>query len=152
MPRPSPDATVSRPRRRKRVLVVVVALLLATAGGGAAWYSKASADPKEQATPTHPGEGPSEHGEIASLEVMSVNLVDGYARIGIALEGAIDAKEAPEGSAALDAVVELVTGMTRADLIDPTTREDLRERLTEVVSERYEDEVVAVYFTELVTQ
>lgn len=133
-----------------RVLVMVV--VVASAAGGAWWFLLRPAPSDEVADDGHVEISEEEHGEVLPLEAVSINLSDGYLRVGLALQGAVDAKEAPEGSAALDAANEILAGRSKADLADPAVRDELRTALADRVSEIYEDEVVDVYFTEFVTQ
>jgi flagellar FliL protein len=140
----------SSPRTVGRKALVAAVVGTAVAGTGA-WWLLAGPSEDVSAQSGHV-EVPAEHGEVVPLEAMSVNLADGYLRVAVALQVALESEEAPEGSAALDAAITLFAGRTTAELSDPAVREALRAELAEHVEEVYEGEVVDVYLTEFVTQ
>jgi flagellar FliL protein len=126
--------------KKKMVLVGLVAVLAIAAA--AWWFMIRPAGAEEEPTP----------GEVLQLESIQVNLVDGhYLKIGIALQ-AIEGAEHVEGSKALDATIELFSGATMDALADPEKRDKMKEKLAEELDERYHGEVMAVYFTDFVTQ
>jgi flagellar FliL protein len=126
----------------KKKLIIVVVLVLALAGGGYWFFLK----PKGPTPPPEPG-------AVTVLEPVQVNLEGGhYLRLGIALQQTSTVAEAVDGSKALDAAIELFTGLDMNDLTDPKVRHKLKDELTETLVEDYEHEVMGVYFTEFVTQ
>ena len=137
---PAPDETEEATGGGKKKLVIVLALLLVLGGAGYWFFLKPSA-PKEP-----------EPGEVVTLEPIQVNLADGhYLRIGVALQFTADAAH-PEGSKALDAVIDLFSGEEQAELVKAAHRKELKHELEETLHHDYHGEVLEVYFTEFVTQ
>ena len=126
---------------RKKKLVIVLVLLLAV-GGAAYWFVLR---PK----PAHPAPKP---GNVVKLDPIQLNLASShYLRLGLALQLVQGVKEA-DGSKALDATIDEFSGQQMADVNDPTKREAYKKKLEKVLDERYDGEVMGVYFTEFVTQ
>lgn len=124
---------------RKKILVL--ALVVVVALGAAWWFVLKPSGPKEP-----------EPGEVVTLEPIQVNLADGhYLRIGVALQLTADAHGA-DGSKALDAVIDLFSGIDQAELGRAGQRHQLKEKLEERLHEDYHGSVMEVYFTEFVTQ
>ena len=87
-----------------------------------------------------------------TLEPIQVNLADGhYLRIGVALQLSADAHEA-DGSKALDAVIDLFSGVEQEELMKPAQRNEYKLHLEEELAHDYHGDVLEVYFTEFVTQ
>lgn len=129
------------PKSRKKLFLI---LLVVLAAGLAAAFFLLKPAPKEAPAP--------KPGEVVALDPIQVNLAGGhYLKIGIALQLTSGAKEA-EGSKALDATIDLFSGKSMASLALPEQREKLKDKLSEELSEKYEGEVMGVYFTEFVTQ
>ena len=126
---------------KKRMLVAIV-LVLVLAAGAWWWFMVRPAAAEEAPKP----------GEVVQLEAIQVNLAGGhYLRVGIALQGTEGAEEL-EGSKALDATIELFSGETVQDLARKPYRTRLKNKLLHQLEERYEGEVIEVYFTDFVTQ
>ena len=137
-PSEPPTRTKAGKGRKVQILVVCV-LLIATAGYF--FLLKPSA-----------AEAPPEPGEVVTLEPIQVNLAAGrYLRIGIALQLTADAEEV-DGSSALDATIELFSGEDIEVLTRPETRAEMKKELQETLLERYEGDVMDVYYTDFVTQ
>ena len=118
-------------------------VLLVVALGAAGWYFFLK--PKPEAAP--------KPGEVVQLEPVQVNLEGGhYLRIGIALQMTTTVAHEPDGSKALDATIELFTGLDMNDLADAKERHKLKEELQETLVHEYHGDVMGVYFTEFVTQ
>ena len=125
----------------KKKLVVIV-LLVAVLGGAGYWFFLKPSGAKEAPKP----------GEVVALEPIQVNLADGhYLSIGIALQ-LVEGAEKADGSKALDAVIELYSGLDVQELIKPKARSELKKELSHEVGELYEEEVLDVYLTQFVTQ
>lgn len=138
-PAPAAEEPEERPSGRRRVVVV---LLVVALGAAAAWWFLLR--PSGDAEPTP--------GEVVKLEPLQVNLAGGhYLRLGIALQLTEGAHEA-EGSKALDAAIDVFSGLPVGEVNRPEGREELRHELDEELHERYHGEVMGVYFTEYVTQ
>lgn len=117
------------------ILVAVLAI-----GGGGYWFLR-----PQPAAPPQPG-------EVVALEPIQINLTAGhYLRVGVALQLVTGAHEA-DGSKALDAAIEVFSGVPVTDVNDPTKRKMLREELEKELDHRYHGDVMGVYFTEFVTQ
>lgn len=126
----------------KKKLIIVAVLVLALGGGGYWFFLKPKGPPP-----------PPEPGEVLVMEPVQINLEGGhYLRIGIALQMTNAVAHAPDGSKALDATIELFTGLDMNDLTDPKERHKLKEELMETLEHEYHGDVMGVYFTEFVTQ
>ena len=126
-------------RSKKKLLIVLVAVLLV---GAAAWWFVLRPTPPEEPKP----------GAMLPLESTQINLADGhYLKIGIALQLVEGAAEV-DGSKALDATIDLFSGQDVADISKEETRKALKRKLGSELEERYDGEVLGVYFTEFVTQ
>lgn len=141
----STEADAAGKGGRKKLLVVL--LLVLALGGGAYWFVLKPA-PAESVEP--------EPGEVLVLEAVQVNLAAGhYLRVGLALQlvaGGGGGHGEVDGSKALDATIELFTGLKVAELADTETRNGLRAELLETLDHSYHGEVMDIYFTEFVTQ
>ncbi|KRA31147.1 MULTISPECIES: flagellar basal body-associated FliL family protein [unclassified Nocardioides] len=123
----------------KKIGIVVLAIAVLAAG---AWYFMLKPQGKVEPKP----------GEVVQLEAIQVNLASGhYLRLGLALQLTSTAKEA-DGSKALDAAIGVFSGRPVGEVNKPEMREELRTELNKELQERYEGEVMEVYFTEFVTQ
>ncbi len=94
---------------------------------------------------------------VLEMESVTVNLADGYLKIGLALqlrEGltaeAADAEGM--GARALDMALERLSAKTKAQLLPADTRSQLKRQLGMDVCLAYEGAIVTVYFTEFVMQ
>ena len=124
----------------KKKLIMIVVGVLAFGGGGYYMFLK----PK----PT----GPPVAGDVVKLDAIQINLADDhYLRIALALQLVKGTKEADTCKAA-DAAIGIFSGLPMSEVNDPKHRELLRKELVKELKERYEDGVMGVYFTELVTQ
>ena len=74
-----------------------------------------------------------------------------YLRIAVGLQMVAGAHEADTSKAA-DATIAVFSGLPMSEVNDPKHRELLRKELVKELEERYEGDVMGVYFTELVTQ
>lgn len=137
---PTPEAPEEEGGGGRKKLLVVLALLLVVGGAGY-WFFLKPSGPKEP-----------EPGKVVTLEPIQLNLAEGhYLRIGIALQFSADAAH-PDGSKALDAVIEKFSGLEQAELVKADHRKELKHELEETLHHDYHGEVLEVYFTEFVTQ
>jgi flagellar protein FliL len=127
---------------KKKLLMIVAAVLVVA--GAAYWFMlKPSASAEEGPKP----------GLIVPLDSTQINLASGhYLKIGIALQLVEGAPEEVDGSKALDATIDLFSGLTIEDVATARERRALKEELEKTLEKSYEDEVMGVYFTEFVTQ
>ncbi|HEU5038090.1 MAG TPA: flagellar basal body-associated FliL family protein [Nocardioides sp.] len=134
------EAEGAAPRKsRKKLLVLVVAVLVVAA---ACWWFLLRPSAPEEPKP----------GAMLPLESTQINLAGGhYLKIGIALQLVEGAAEV-DGSKALDATIELFSGRDVADISKAQTRKTLKRKLGSELEERYDGDVMGVYFTEFVTQ
>jgi flagellar FliL protein len=133
------DAPEPATGRKKKLIVIGLVLVV---GAAAAWWFLLR--------PSGPAEP--EPGEVVALEPIQVNLADGhYLRVGIALQLSADAHEA-DGSKALDATIELFSGVDPGDLVKAGQRKELKDELEAKLHHDYHGDVLEVYFTEFVTQ
>jgi len=134
------EAAAPEKKSKKKLVIMLVALL--AIGGGAYWFLlKPAPGPKEP-----------EKGEVVTMEPIQVNLAEGhYLKIGIALQLTATAHEA-DGSAALDATIELFSGKEMSELSRHESREKLKKELEKELEHAYHGDVMGGYFTDFVTQ
>jgi flagellar protein FliL len=139
-PAAAPEAAAPEKGGKKKLVIMLVALL-AIGGGGYWFFLKPAPEPKEP-----------EKGEVVTMEPIQVNLAGGhYLKIGIALQLTADAHEA-DGSAALDATIDLFSGKDMSELTRVESREKLKHELEKELDHAYHGDVMGVYFTDFVTQ
>ena len=139
---PAPAAEEEPKKGGKKKLVIVAVLVLVLGGAGYWFFLKPSGPPP-----------PPEPGEVLVMEPVQINLEGGhYLRIGIALQMTASVAHAPDGSKALDAVIDLFSGRDMAEISKAKERQELKEELLETLVDKYEGKVMGVYFTEFVTQ
>lgn len=151
-----PPAEEQSPAKgKKKIVIVAVAVIALLAGGYVVTSGGAEADAADAA------EVPEElvPGDVVALDSITLNLADGrFLKVGIALqliEGVAPPADAEVGgyaAPALDEAISLLGALSYADLVAPGARDAAKASLSERVSARYEDEVMGVYFTELVMQ
>lgn len=139
--RPAAATDEDAPAGGRKKKLVVIALVLVVAAAAAWWFLLRPSGPAEP-----------EPGEVMTMEPIQVNLADGhYLRVGIALQLSAEAHEA-DGSKALDATIDLFSGVDRGDLVKAGQRQKLKDDLEERLHHDYHGDVLEVYFTEFVTQ
>jgi flagellar FliL protein len=125
-------------RSRKKLIIILVAVLVI--GGGYYMFLR----PKPASAP--------KPGEVVTLEPMQVNLAAShYLRVGIALQ-LVEGSDKVDGSKALDAAIDVFSGLGMPEVNDPAKRATYKKELEEELDDRYEGDVMGVYFTEFVTQ
>lgn len=137
------DADAAPAKGGKKKLIMIIVAVLALGGGGYFMFLKPKPD------------GPPVPGEVITLEPIQVNLTaQHYLRIGIALQAVEGAgSHGPlDGSKALDATIEVFSGLPMEKVNDPKHRAKLKKELEKELDELYHHEVMGVYFTEFVTQ
>lgn len=163
--RPTADAAAAAPeeapkagKKKLMMIVGVVAIVVL----GAAYYFLAgpgkaappATDPS--AEPTVSAEPEYKLGEVLIIDSISINLEGGhYLRLGLGLqliEGAGGSHGAIDPAKALDAAIALYSGHTTEELADDAMREELKHELEDELLHLYHEEVVAVYYTDFVTQ
>ncbi len=104
-----------------------------------------------------------EPGAVVNLkDAMTLNLADGkYLKMGLALQlseeatqkaGGEKALAAFDGSKARDAAIGVLGHYTMEQLLKPDNKEKAQNLLSKEVNERYEGQVIKVYFTDFVMQ
>ena len=144
----APPATVEAAQaksggRRKMIVLALVAVVAV-----AAVYllvlkpkDKAGAPPKPVA------------GAVVKLEPITINLAAGhFLKLGLSLQASADAGEEVSGAKALDAAIDLFSGRTVESLARRDGREKAKAALIKEISERYENKVYDIYFTDFVMQ
>ena len=142
MDRPTKSAADEpEPKGGKKKKLMVIGLVLVIGAAAAWWFLLRPSGPAEP-----------EPGEVMTMEPIQINLADGhYLRVGIALQLSADAHEA-DGSKALDATIELFSGVDQGELVKVGQRAELKDKLEEKLHDEYHGDVLEVYFTEFVTQ
>ena len=131
---------------KKKLLVMVLVAVLALGAG--AYFLLFSGGEAEAAEP--------EKGAVVALEPIAVNLAGGgYLKVGIALQLTAEAgEEAPDGSMALDLIIDTFSQANPADVTG--ARDALKEALQEKIVHAYEEDgtevVMGIYYTQYVTQ
>ncbi|KAA1417695.1 flagellar basal body-associated FliL family protein [Nocardioides humilatus] len=134
-------------KSKKKLLIIAVVLLLGLGGAGYFFVLK----------PGSGGDAAPKPGPVAPLDHVQINLAQGhYLRLGLSLQltDAVSGEHGGEfdGSKALDAAIEIFSGRDVAELAKDGQRAKLKKELVKVLEERYEGEVMDVYFTEFVTE
>ena len=148
------DETGEAPAKggKKKLLMIGLVVLLAAAGAAYFFLFSGSGE-AEAAAP--------EHGGYVALEPVAVNLAGGgYLKIGITLEYTLAAAEAAGGGHGGGAVVDgskatdlIISTFSQAQPADVTgARDALKAALEEKIIEAYHGDVMAIYYTEYVTQ
>jgi flagellar FliL protein len=134
------DAAGTGKKKSKKMLLAGVGYVMFGRGGSSA--------------PPKPVEG-----AVVPLDPITINLAGGhFLKLGIALQGTKAAKEAPDGSEALDIAIEIFSNRTIAELTPTAGRDRFKKQLTEKVVDAYMDpktkvqSVMDVYLTEFVMQ
>ncbi|MCL2541350.1 MAG: flagellar basal body-associated FliL family protein [Nocardioidaceae bacterium] len=126
-------------RSRKKLVIVVLVVLLALGGAGYWFFLK-------------PPPGAPQPGTVTPLDQIQINLAEGhYLRLGIALQLTKSTKDV-DGSQALDAAINLFSGLPVTEVDNRSSREKLQARLDKTLEQKYDGQVMDVYFTEFVTQ
>jgi len=140
-PAPSPQPAAA-PRRTGKILAVVLVLL-----GLAAAVFLLTRPEDSAAAPQEP-----EPGMTIMVEPRNINLSEGrYLRMGFAIELVAEAEEVPVARAT-DIAIALFSGRSVEEVNDAARRAELKDELTRLLSQAYDGEVYAVYFTDFVTQ
>ena len=92
-------------------------------------------------------------GEVMALEPIQVNLAAGrYLKVSVALQLTDAVAEEPDDSKALDSLIAMFSGRSVAELTRAERRNRLKKELQRELIKEYEGDVMAVYFTNFVTQ
>ena len=137
----------------KLILMILPTVLLAVA---LAYFmflkpsgTDATAAAEAEATPT----STYVPGVVVPIDPITINLAGGhFLKLGMTLQASADAAEAPSGAKALDAAIELYSGMTIDEIATAKGREKTKKELVEKVTELYEKEIYDIYFTTFVYQ
>lgn len=70
----------------------------------------------------------------------------------MALQATTDVEEEIDRSRALDAAIDIFSGLPPAEVAEPESRASLKGELMKRVLDLYEGELMDIYFTEFVTQ
>lgn len=133
------EAGEKAPRNKKKLIIILVAVLV-VAGAGWFFFLK-------------PTDNTPKPGVIMPLASTQINLAGGhYLKIGVALQLTTTAPKDVDGSKALDATIDLFSGLPVNEVARAQSRHKLKNELVKELKERYEGEVMGVYFTEFVTQ
>jgi flagellar FliL protein len=98
-------------------------------------------------------EPPPEPGIVVVLEPVTINLASGhYLKLGMTLQATAAVAEAVDGSKALDAAINLYSGMPIDEIAAADGRDKTKKELIEKVKEAYEDEIYDIYYTTFVYQ
>jgi flagellar FliL protein len=146
---PAAEETEAAPAKsKKKLIIVAVAVLVAAA---AAYFLLLKGGGEAEVKEPVPG-------AVLVNDPITLNLQGGhYLKVGLALQFTEEAGggghgAAPDGSHALDYMIEQFTGRTVAELSNPESRHKLKEHLLEEVKHAYHDGVMDIYFTEFVIQ
>ena len=147
------DEATEKGGGRKKLLLLLAAVVLTA---GAAYFFLFSGSGEAKA------EEPVSSGTFLALEPVAVNLAGGgYLKIGVSLElteegaaGGGHGGGGPDGSKATDLIISTFSQAKPADVTG--ARDALKEALEEKIIEAYTEEdhplVLAIYYTEYITQ
>ena len=92
-------------------------------------------------------------GVVVPIDPITINLAGGhFLKLGMTLQASAEVAEAPSGAKALDAAIELYSGMAIDEIATAKGREKTKKELVEKVTELYEKEIYDIYFTTFVYQ
>lgn len=125
--------------------MLAIAVVLLVAAAGAFFGPRLLADGED--APAEP-----EPGAVVAIEPLNVNLAEGrYLRLGFTVQLAAGADELP-AAPVTDLAIALYSGRTVEEVNDPARRAELQDELATQLTERFDVEVMAVYYTDFVTQ
>lgn len=137
----APTEGEDKPKRSKKKLLIMVLVPVLVLGAGY-WFFLKPSGPEPEPLP----------GEVVPLEAIQINLEEGhYLRVGLALQLVEGAHEI-DGSKALDATIDLFSGLSIEEITASKDRKHLKEELEKELEHSYHGEVLGVYFTDFVTQ
>jgi len=131
---------------KKKLLMIGLVAVLAIGAG--AYFFLFSGGSSEAAAP--------EPGTVLKIDPVAINLAGGsYLKLGTLQfttehDAAAGKEAAPDGSKALDIAIAQFSGAKLSDV--QTNREAMKAALEKSVDKAYDDGVMAVYYTEYVTQ
>jgi flagellar FliL protein len=142
---------------KKKKLIMIGAAVGVVVLVAAYWFlmgpGKAAAAPINPALATASPQPTYQLGAVLAIDSISINLQGGhYLRLGLGLQLIKSVKTPPDKAEALDAAIALFSGHTTEELADPTVRADLKKQLEVTLMDLYKGDVVAVYYTDFVTQ
>jgi len=138
------NETEADPKKRRPVRLIAFVVVLAVAAA-AGWFLVLAPGKDPNAAP--------EPGVVQALDSLQINLADGhYLRVGIALELTKEAGEEVETPQALNAEIDVFSGLTMAQVMAKGARDKLKDQLLVHLKDEYDGKVMGVYFTEFVTQ
>jgi flagellar protein FliL len=133
-----------RVRSKKKLIIMVAPVLVVLLAAGGWFLFLRPSGPQE--------EPPPDPGAVIALDSITINLAGGhYLEVGIALQPTSSAEEIT-GEKALDATIDLYSGMSIDELSAKDGRDHAKAELTQRVNELYEGEVYDIYLTEFVYQ
>lgn len=145
VPAPAPEPPAPAKKSRTALIVLLIVAVLALAAAAFVYLRLVGGD--TEAVPEAP-----EPGATVPVEAISVNLADGhYLRIGYSIQLTAEAEEI-ETAKATDITLALFSGLTIEEVNDATRRTELKAELTRNLADAYDGEVMAVYYTDYVTQ
>jgi len=144
----APPATVEAAQAksggRKKMIVLALVAVVAVAAA----YMLVLKPKDKPAGPPKPVAG-----AVVKLEPITINLAAGhFLKLGLSLQASADAGEEVSGAKALDAAIDLFSGRTVESLAGRDGREKAKGALIKEISERYENKVYDIYFTDFVMQ
>ncbi len=144
----APPATVQAGQapsggRKKMIILALVALVAVAAA-----YLLVLKPKDKPAAPPKPVAG-----AVVKLEPITINLAAGhFLKLGLSLQASADAGEDVSGAKALDAAIDFFSGRTVESLARRDGREKAKAALLKEISERYENKIYDIYFTDFVMQ
>ena len=143
------DGEEAKGGKKKMLMIGLVAVLAIGAGAYFFLFSGGGAEAKPAP----------EAGSVLKIDPVAINLAGGsYLKLGITLQYTKEYDAAaggehgadPDGSKALDIAIAQFSGAKLSDV--QTNREAMKAALEKSVDKAYDDGVMAVYYTEYVTQ
>lgn len=147
---PAVEETAEAPAKSRKKLFIIIGVVLVVAAA-AAYFLLLKGGGEEKVEEPVPG-------VVLTNDPITLNLSGGhYLKVGLALQfteegGGGGHGAAPDGSHALDYMIETFSGRSVAELSNPESRHKLKEHLLEEVKHAYHDGVMDIYFTEFVIQ
>ncbi|TIC78637.1 flagellar basal body-associated FliL family protein [Nocardioides sp. GY 10127] len=126
-------------KKKSKLPLIIIAVLVLVIVGGAVYFLFLKPAPEAVVEEPEP-----EAGAVLALDPVQINLAGGhYLQVGIAVQQTIDVAEDLDGSKALDATIELFSGLSVEEIDTEKERTALKAELLTQIEKAYNEEATA---------